>query len=460
MRKVIFYSTFAFFFTGCAQNIPTRNEAVADIKKGPDAIKPRSAFASPHTNGVVRDDWLKTFRDPKLNKLVREGEAHNPNLKVAAYRVERAAALTRLTESELKPTINMAGFYHDNNNAGANEVSFGGLGTSWEPDVWGRVGNLVSADQALTRSQIADYEFARQSLAAQIATVWFQLNANSKIYEFNREIVKIQEKGLFVLNKREEIGQGNKRDVHLSKALVASAEDSARASLAAKERSQRALEVLIGRYPSARITAKFFYRALPKIPSGLPAQILERRPDLIAAEERVAAAFHQKTSAKLLHLPNVRLKLGLGPNSINDAITSLTAGIFAPLYTGGAIEAQVDTATAEQKAAIASYAWTALRAFQEVEDRLAAEKHMAVRYTYISTMVKEYKTAYDMTIEKYRIGESTVLDILVIQGKWIKAEIAKLQIAKERLINRVNLHLALGGSFDTRHANYKLKQKQ
>jgi outer membrane protein TolC len=294
---------------------------------------------------------------------------------------------------------------------------------------------------------MADLEYARQSLAGQIAIEWFNLNANSRIYAFNKEIVKIQKKGVFVLSKREEIGKGNKRDVHLSNALLASAQDAERAALDAKERSQRALEVLIGRYPSAKINPAKLTRSLPKIPAGLPAQILERRPDLIAAQERVAAAFHQKTATELLHLPNVNLRLSLGPNSINDAISSLAGGVLAPVYTGGAIEAQIEIATADQKAAIAHYASTALRAFREVENALAAEKHLSARLSHVETMVKEYHTAYKMTVETYRIGESSVLDILLIQSKWIAAEIQRMQVMKQRLINRVNLHLALGGSF-------------
>ena len=460
MKKVILYSTLALFFTGCAQNVPTHDDAVAKVTNGKDSPKIISQFASPHTQGIVRDDWIRTFHDRKLDRLVREGEKDNPNIRIAAARVERAIALTNLTSASLMPTVDIGGFYHENNDAGSREISWGGFAASWEPDVWGRVSNLVAADKAFTHSQLADLEYARQSLAAQIAINWFDLNANSRIYEFNKEIVKIQKKGLFVLTKREEIGKGNKRDVHLSNALLASAQDAARASLDAKERSQRALEVLIGRYPAAKIDPAKLTRSLPKIPAGLPAQILERRPDIMAAQERVAAAFYQEKSAKLLKMPNVRLKLGIGPNSINDAITSLTAGLFAPLYTGGAIEAQVATATAEQKEAIAAYADTALRALHEVENALASEKHLAARYTYVSTMVKEYKTAYNMTIETYRIGESTILDILIIQGKWIKAEIIKMTIAKQRLVNRVKLYLALGGSFDTHRVNLHPKPKE
>jgi NodT family efflux transporter outer membrane factor (OMF) lipoprotein len=448
MKRVALSGTLLLLLAGCAQNILTHDEAVASIKNGTDNTKVPGHFSRSTNSTKVRDDWIKTFHDPKLNRLVKEAQKNNPNLKIAASRVERAVALTKLSESELKPTINLSGYYRDNNAEGSNEIAFGGLGVSWEPDVWGRVQNVVAAQQELTAAQMADYNFARQSLAAMTAKAWFLLNADSQIYKFTKEIVKIQERGLKILTAREEIGQGNKRDVHLSRAMVAAAKDSSRASLSSKERSQRALEVLIGRYPAGKLQSGGLDRVPPRIPTGLPAQILERRPDLIAAEERVAAAFHQKASADLLHLPSIRLKLGVGPNSINDAITSLSSGIFAPLYTGGAIEAEVAVANAEQKAAIADYAKTALRAFQEVENALAAEEHLAARLNYVETMVKEYKTAYDMTKEKYRIGESTILDILIIQGKWIKAEILKLQVIKRRLVNRVNLHLALGGSFD------------
>ena len=448
MKRVLLSGSVALLLGGCAQNVLTHEQATASIKKSSGSASAPKKFRKSISSAKVQDGWIRTFHDAKLTSLVKEAQKNNPNLKIAAAKVERAAALTQLTESELKPSIGLSGYYRDNNAEGAKEVTFGGLGVSWEPDVWGRVGNAVAAQQELTAAQAADYNFARQSLAASTARAWFLLNTNAKIYEFSKEIIKLQKKGLHVLTARENIGQGNKRDVHIAKALVAEAEEAARASLSAKERAQRALEVLVGRYPSGKLQARSLPRMPSRIPNGLPAELLERRPDLIAAQERVAAAFHQKASAELLHLPNINLRLGVGPNSINDAITSLTAGVFAPLYTGGAIEAQVAVANAEQKAAIAAYAKTALKAFKEVENALAAEKHFSARLHSVNTMVKEYKTAYEMTVERYRIGESSVLDIIIVQGKWVASEIKRMQVLKKRLINRVNLYLALGGSFD------------
>ena len=449
MKRILLSGSLVILLGGCAQNILTHEDATASIKNGKatPAGTPQT-YRKSINNTKVQDGWIRTFHDAKLNSLVKESQRNNPSLKIAAARVERAAALTKLTEAELKPTIGASGYYHDNNAEGASEIAFGGFGVSWEPDVWGRVGNAVAAQKELTAAQIADYNFARQSLAANTAKAWFLLNANAKIYEFSKEIVVLQQKGLKILDAREKIGQGNKRDVHISKALVAEAKEATQTALTAKERAQRALEVLVGRYPSGKLQAKSLYKVPSRIPNGLPSQLLERRPDLIAAQERVAAAFHQKASAELLHLPSINLKLGVGPNSINDAITNLAAGLYAPLYTGGAIEAQVAVANAEQKSAIAAYAKTVLDAFQEVENALAAEKHLSSRLNYVSTMVIEYKKAYDMTVERYRIGESSVLDIIIVQGKWVAAEIKKMQVLRQRLINRVNLHLALGGSFD------------
>jgi len=445
INKSIYSLPLLLLLSGCAQHLSTHEEATLSIKGAESTPK---HFTNKASSVKVADGWIKTFRDTRLTRLVAEAQKNNSNLKIAKYRVERAYALTKLSEAALKPTIGLSGHYRDNNAEGANEIAFGGFGVSWEPDIWGRIQNSVAGEKELTHSAEADYHFARQSLAANTAKTWFRLSANHEIVRFSREVVALQEKGLKILNAREEIGQGNKRDVHVSKALVANAKQSLLSARSAKERSQRALEVLIGRYPSAKISARKLYNTPQHIPSaGLPSELLERRPDLIAAESHVAAAFYKESSAKLLHLPSIKLSLGLGANSINDTISNLSAGLFAPLYTGGAIEAQVESATIEQKAAIASYGQTALYAFQEVENALAKEKYLSQQYKYILTMESEYKIAYHMTGEKYRIGESSILDVIVTQGEWIKAEIARVQVAKERLLNRVDLYLALGGSF-------------
>jgi outer membrane protein TolC len=131
-------------------------------------------------------------------------------------------------------------------------------------------------------------------------------------------------------------------------------------------------------------------------------------------------------------------------------MAELIGGLFMPIFDAGRIDALVAKASADQQIAIASYKKTVRSAYREVEEALYNEKRLSERYRHASTMVREYKKAYDLTYKNYKIGQGTLLDVLDVQTKWINARILKTQILKERLVNRVNLHLALGGSFDKR----------
>ncbi len=439
--------------SGCAGQVADHKEAVALIKGDVIEKNVPKEFAASAESGTVDDGWLKNFNDPKLNQLVSEALAKNPGLKIAEAQVDRAQGLIRQAEARLKPSVGLGGSYKDNGYRGGGEKSYAALSVSWEADVWGRIRTGVAGEKETASATLADYQFARQSLVASVADSWFMAISAKLQNQFSDKVVALQQKNLEVAQARQKIGQGTGRDVHLAKASLATAREAARSAMAAYENSLRSLELLLGRYPSADIqTADHLVAVPPPIPAGIPSSILERRPDLVAAEHEVARAFYKEKEANLLHLPRFSFSLGLGLNSINDAISGLAAGLFAPLYTGGAIEAEVEKATAEQKAAIAAYAQKALQAFKEVESALAAEGHLTQREKYLKTVVAENKTAYQQTKKQYEIGQISLLDVLTVQQRWIEAQIAELDIASRRLINRVMLHLYLGGSFETRPA--------
>ena len=434
---------------GCAGQVATHEEAVASIKG--DAVSKHipKKFAAAAREGTVDDGWLKSFKDPKLDDLVNEALKKNPGLKIRQAQVEQARAFVAQAESKLKPTVGLSASAKDTEYKGAVEKSFAGLNVSWEADVWGRIRTGVAAKTENMQATEADYQFARQSLAASVADGWFMAITAKLQHRFAQEIVGLQKKNLQITRARQQIGQGSERDVHLAKGSLASARDAARSALAAYENSLRSLELLLGRYPSAALkTADKLVAVPPPIPTGIPSEILERRPDLIAAERQVARAFYKEKEANLLHLPRFTFSIGFGINSLNNAIAGLAAGLFSPLYTGGAIEAEVQKATAEQKAAIAAYAQKALQAFKEVETSLAAEEHLAKREEYLGIKEKENKIAYQQTRKQYEIGQIPLLDVLTIQQEWIGAKIARLDVTSKRLVNRVRLHLALGGSFE------------
>ena len=253
---------------------------------------------------------------------------------------------------------------------------------------------------------------------------------------------------LRITEVKEKVGQGSMQDAHLARARLAESQEAARQAQTALENAKRSLELLLGRYPSAEIeTAEGLVAVPPPVAAGIPSELLERRPDLRAAEQRVAAAFYKQKEAELLRLPRFSISLGAGLTNLTDAVAGLAAGIFAPLYTGGAIEAEIAGATAEQKKAIAGYAQSALQAFKEVETTLAAEEHLLRREGYLKEAVDENFKAFQLVQKQYEIGKIEFLDVLSVQNKWIQARIALIDVSTRRLVNRVQLHLALGGSF-------------
>ena len=443
---------------GCAGQVATHDEAVESIRSEEVvAKKVPDSFAAADAKGIVDDDWLKTFNDPQLATLIDEALSNNPGLKIAEAQVDRANALTRQAGAALKPTVGLAGGYTGKSidtlggftTDRSSDLTGGGLQISWEADVWGRIRSGVAAVQESYDATASDFEFARQSLAASTARGWFLAVASKLQHQSAEEAVKILEETLRIVSTKEKVGQITMKDVHLAKANLAKAQDAERKARTAMENAKRGLELLLGRYPSADIaTADQLASVPPPVPIGLPSELLERRPDLIAAEQKVAAAFYKQKEAELLHLPRFNFSVGLGVTNLTDAITSLAAGIVAPLYTGGAIEAEVDAATADQKKAIAAYAQQALQAFKEIESALAAEQYLMDRESYMEVVVTENKKAYDLTMKQFDVGKIDFLEVLVVQNDWLAARIARLDISMQRLVNRVDLHLALGGSFE------------
>lgn len=456
MKKNIFISlsTIAVLVSGCA-TVATHDEAVVAIKK-PAKNLPKN-FKNQVGEKMKDDGWIKSFKDPMLVKLVDEALKKNPGLKISEAKVDQARGLIQQSESKLKPTVGLAAsysdgeFYDGNNFYSGDNAGNLGVALSWELDVWGRLKTNVKKIEEQQAATLADYEYAKQSLAASVAKAWFSAISAKLQLNFAKDVIKIQEKSFEIVQAKEKIGQGNAKDTHLARAELATAKEAARSAQAAYEDALRSLELLLGRYPSADIkTENSLVATPPKFPTGVPSEILERRPDLRAMEHRVAQAFYMEKETELLHLPRFRFSLGAGINSLGEAVGSLAAGLFAPLYTGGKIEGKVATATAKQKEAIAQYAKVALRAFKEVEGTLSMEDHLLKRKEYLKIAEEENYKAYEMTKKQYEIGQGSLLDVLNIQKKWISAKIAKLDVDSKLLINRVNIHLALGGSFETK----------
>jgi outer membrane protein TolC len=275
------------------------------------------------------------------------------------------------------------------------------------------------------------------------------------------DIVKASEQTVVLGRDRLRIGRGDEYDVVLAQASLDTYRDAARQVALAEQQALRALETLVGRYPAAAIeVATALPSAPPAVPVGLPSELLERRPDVIAAQRRVAAAFNQVAEAKAARLPRIALTAGVTSISSDlfvlkdqdNPVTSLGANLTAPIFNGWALQSQVEIRTAAQKVAAAEYAKVAQRAFSEVESALSATFAADEREAILASAVKSNARAVELAQTRLRVGSGDLRAVLQQNVALSAARTSLVRVQADRLVQRVNLNLALGGSFDPRPA--------
>lgn len=406
---------------------------------------------------LVQDNWLATFGDEQLNAAVAEAIAHNADLRVAATRVEQAILHAKLAGAKLWPSADVlarGGGKMSGDNSG---LQGGGLFVNWEVDLWARVRNARAAAAADAAAMQSDYEYARQSIAATVARSWFLVAEAQMQAEAARRTIRNGEELIRLAEVRSRVGVGNDEDVYVARATVGTDLDTLRQIELAESQAIRALELLLGRYPAASPDFKPRLARQPDVvPAGLPSELLERRPDVRAAERRIAAAFHRVGEAKAARLPAIALTTSLSGISSDlfvlqdrdNPVWSLGANLLMPLFRGGALKRQVEIRTAEQKQAVAAYAVIGLRAFSEVENALAAEIAARQREEILGRTLADSQRALEIVQTQYKVGSTDLRFVTQRQLALIATEAALIRVQTEQRAQRVNLHLALGGSFE------------
>jgi outer membrane protein, multidrug efflux system len=441
--------------TGCALQSPP---PVADLQKEalphttvPPAFKAPGGVAAP-----MAERWLASFDDAALSALVDEALSFNADLQGAALRVERAGGYLKVASASLLPVVNLYG-----TGSGASSSSTSGLNGLWlnaslELDIWGRIRYGQAAAQADADAAAADFAYARQSLAAMVAKSWFLAIEAGLQRAIVQDMLRSAEALLRLAQDRQRVGNGTEQDVAAARANVGSYRDTLRQADLSREQALRALELLLGRYPAAELAVAPRLSPMPApVPVGLPSQLLERRPDVVAAERRVAAAFNRVGEAQAARLPRISLTAGISAISSDVLVLQdrdnpawgLGANLLAPIYQGGALKAQVEIRTTEQKQAVAAYASIGQRAFGEVENALSAEFALNDREAILQANVRDNERALELTQTQFRVGSTDQRAVEQRQLALYSARTALLRVQSERLAQRVNLHLALGGSF-------------
>lgn len=456
MAKTLFLAGGAALSLAACASIPTFDPSA--MRSGTDE---RQAWAMAQERlGDVEVGWIKSFEDPVLVALANEAQANNKNLQAAAANVERSRALARQAGAALSPNVSLVTGATEAGNleAGGSSTSYNaGLQLNWELDLWGRVRSGQQAAIASAEAAEADYLFSQYSVAAGVAEAYFISIEAALQEQVAQKSVDALAETTRIVNVQYENGLASSQDLALSKSDLATATDTLTAAAGAKRDAVRALEVLLGRYPGAELELRTSLPTPPAAPpAGVPSEILERRPDLIAAERNVAAAFNNLNSSKAARLPTISLTSSVGgasdslSNLLDPSNVAWTAAgnLLAPIIDGGARESAVEVSTADQKAAVAAYGQAALNAFSEVETSLDQGTVLNSRLVSLQEAASEANEAYRVARLRYDEGETSLIDVLNIQQRVFSAESNLTSVQRLLLQQRIDLNLALGGDWN------------
>jgi NodT family efflux transporter outer membrane factor (OMF) lipoprotein len=436
-------------------NPPAPGELRADAM--PNTKVPANWAAGPAPSSAVMHGWLARFGDPMLTQLVAEAMAYNADLRVAAARVEAAAASARVAGAAIWPSVAIQGRGGGSMSGDNSGIQGLGLFASWELDLWGRVRSERYAGQAQYEATALDAAYARESIAALVAKSWILAREATLQRRIAEEMIDSSTALAGLAGERLRIGKGNEAEMVEAEANVLTYRDLALQADLARQNALRSIEILCGRYPAAAIDPGAELPPVPgPVPAGLPSELLERRPDVRAAERRVAAAFYRTNEAQAARLPKIALTASVSNVSSelfvmkerDNPVWSLGANLVAPMFTGGALQAQVEFRTAEQKAAVADYARIGSRAFSEVEGALSTSFNLAQREDVLARSVAANERSLGFAQVRYDVGSGDLRGIRQQQLALHATRTSLLRARSERLIQRVNLHLALGGGFE------------
>ncbi len=452
---------------------------------GPDYVQPTAPQslsykeAGKWKKGEPKDDiskgnWYSVFHDEKLNELEAEAQMANQNLRAAAARVSESRALARETEANFFPTIDFsaAGSRQRTSPNDGQAVAQSPTGVapattftsatvvpfdlSYEVDIWGKIRRAYESAGDQAQATLADFENALLSLKADVATNYFALETADSLIDVQRRTIQAYKENLDLTNSRFKGGISTLLDVEQAEATLAAAQAQLGQFQQTRAQYEHAIAVLLGRPPS---TFSLSFRPLhsqpPVIPPGLPSSLLERRPDVSAAERRVAAQNAQIGVAIAAYFPTVQLtgQTGLDSGDLGllfnwqSRIWSYGPSIQFPIFEGGQISATVKQERAKYEENVALYREQVLVAFQDVENGLSSLRYLSQQQEAEDRAFTAYNKALELTNQRYTTGLVSYFDVIQAEGLALGAEQQTVQIQGNRMASTVLLIKALGGGW-------------
>jgi len=440
---------------------------------GPDYVKPKIEVPEAYKEqsggwkkATPQDDkdrgsWWKIYNDPVLNDLVQQVNVSNQNLKAAeaAYRTARAVADE--SNAALFPSLSLEGGMTRSGSfrTGAktqNQYSTA-VGASWEPDVWGRIRRSLESDVASAQASAADLASAQLSAQSELVTAYYNLRAQDELINLLNETVTAYKRSLKIAQDRYNVGVAAKADVIAAQTQLDTTQAQTINAGVRRAQYEHAIAALIGKTPADFSLAYApLIKEVPNMPAEMPSALLERRPDIAAAERQMAAANAQIGVETAAFFPNLTLAGSYGYTSValsklfqaSNSLWSFGPALAVTVFDAGARSARVEQARASFDQTVASYRQTVLTAFQQVEDQLAAVRILGEQEAVADTAVKSAKQAEQFVLNQYKAGIVPYSSVVTAQAATLNNEQSALAVHLNRLNASVALIEALGGSWN------------
>lgn len=456
---------FSALLTGCAAGPAYHRPDVPVTAYKEAAALPAGKSAEP-AEPDAQGRWWLAYGDARLSELVEEAGRSNDAIRIGEARYRQALALAASARAGLFPFLDLTGGVKrgtGNGTGGAGNVATSrriGLEAGWEADVWGRVRNQAASARLGAEAGAADLAAVRLAVQAAAAQLYFQIRIADLQQRLLDDTAQAYERSLELTQQRQRFGVATTADVAQAQAQLKTTRALAVDNHVQRSQLEHALAVLLGREPAAFALAPAAGAALnlPVVPAGVPSALLERRPDVAAAERRVASANASVGAARAAYFPDLTLSASGGFQSADGAhwltaparVWALGPALAVALFDGGARRAQTDGALAAYDATVGLYRQTVLDSVREVEDALALLAGLEQESSLLDEAVQAARTSERQMVERYRAGTVDYLSVVTVQATALAAERSALAARGRRLAASVELVKALGGGWDGR----------
>ncbi|MEO8137455.1 MAG: efflux transporter outer membrane subunit, partial [Betaproteobacteria bacterium] len=406
---------------------------------------------------LPRGSWWQVFEDPALHDIEQQVQMSNQNIREAEAQYRAAQAAVRAAQAGAFPSISgRSGASRSGTGNGSSSQFTLAVDAGWEFDLWGRIRKTIEAGQASAQVSASELEGIRLSAQISLAQSYFQMRVADLQRQLLDETVTGYERSLQLVNNQYNVGLVARGDVIQAQTQLKSAQAQAVDAGIQRAQFEHAIALLVGKAPAAlSIPTAPVRLAVPAIATGLPSRLLERRPDVAAAERRMAAANAQIGVARAAFFPALTLSASVGLQSSSLAnlfslpsrIWSIGPALAGALFDAGLRRAQSDQAVANYDAAVASYRQTVLTALQEVEDNLVALRLLEQEAAIQDEAVKAASQSVQIALNQYRAGTTSYVTVVTAQNTLFTNQRTALDITRRRLVAAVGLIGALGGGW-------------